>query len=377
MVESEYYGNSLIHDIFQDNKELWLPVQWDGKNFYDSLKKHFEFYINHIKEASTSNQLSEDEIHQIKEICTKILRVVDSYLQGLPSKSYDQLRNIMQDYKRYDSPFLMLEKSVIDAFETKQSDSLVLFRVRHVDKHNNLTREDLFHVPFNMRAKVSANRYSIAGYPCLYLSTSLNLCCYEVGEKQDAQCTVASAFRLDRSLVNSKVNIQVIDLALRPQDLLSNCTEQNDNNLLIRNAHFLAMANTQKKYLRWYPLIAASSYIRDDKGKAFAEEYIVPQVLMQWVRKQMITTKGENREIRKLMGVRYFSSSSKESSALGVNYVFPTSGKPVSNDKPFCQVLNDSFFSTNPVCINNYESIQECEKSLKAGNQEFIRIIDI
>ena len=40
--------------------------------------------------------------------------------------------------------------------------------------------EDIFHIPYNLRAKISSNRYSISGYPSLYLSTSLELCKQEL-----------------------------------------------------------------------------------------------------------------------------------------------------------------------------------------------------
>lgn len=41
------------------------------------------------------------------------------------------------------------------------------------------SRTRVLHTPYNLRSKVSTSRYSIAGYPSLYLGTSLQLCCKE------------------------------------------------------------------------------------------------------------------------------------------------------------------------------------------------------
>ena len=41
-------------------------------------------------------------------------------------------------------------------------------------------RKRVFHVPFNLRSKMSTTRYSIPGYPALYLGTSIALNCEEI-----------------------------------------------------------------------------------------------------------------------------------------------------------------------------------------------------
>ena len=79
----------------------------------------------------------------------------------------------------------------------------------------------MFHTPYNLRSKVSTCRYSIAGYPSLYLGTSLDLCCEEIHLNPHQDFALASIFKLERTVEYSNTNIQVIELGVKPQDFLN------------------------------------------------------------------------------------------------------------------------------------------------------------
>ena len=53
---------------------------------------------------------------------------------------------------------------------------------------------------------------------------------------------------------------------------------------------------------------------------------------------------------------------------MGFNYVFPTSGRQKSNSLPYCPVLAKAFYLTEPVYINEYDSIRDCERHLERSN---------
>lgn len=89
----------------------------------------------------------------------------------------------------------------------------------------------------------------------------------------------------------------------------------------------LENASVRAAYLLWYPLIAACSYISVSKKDPFAAEYIIPQLLMQWVRCEIGSQPGIEDEYSQLIGIRYFSCVSQKASETKFNYVFPTSGK--------------------------------------------------
>jgi len=104
------------------------------------------------------------------------------------------------------------------------------------------------------------------------------------------------------------------------------------------------------------PLIAACSFIRVSKADPFASEYIIPQLLMQWIRRH--DTEGE------FYGIRYFSCASVRASEMGFNYVFPVSGNKYRKNRPHCEILAKSFKLTDPRFLHEYSSIDECERAL-------------
>lgn len=225
-------------------------------------------------------------------------------------------------------------------------------------------RERVFHTPYNLRSKVSTNRYSIAGYPSLYLGTSLELCCEETHINPRQDFALASIFKLERTLEYSNTNIQVIELGVKPQDFLNNRRVNERFERRIESS-LLDSSNVRAAYMLWYPLIAACSYIRVNKNDPFAAEYIIPQLLMQWVRSEIGSQQDAENEYDQLIGIRYFSCASNKASDMGFNYVFPTSGKQKSSSLPYCSVLAKSFYLSKPVYVHEFEYLYECERYLR------------
>lgn len=238
-----------------------------------------------------------------------------------------------------------------------EEDRLYLYRTRTVNSGATFKRENIFHVPTSARSMISTCRYSIAGYPSLYLSTSIELALEETSTNP-AQ-TIVSRFKLDRT--QPEINIQVLELGIKPQDF--NPTGVQLENIWrlygrhgqrLRDSLDLNNPYVRSAYLRWYPLIAACSFIRANKNAPFASEYIIPQLLMQWIRTRC---KRDH-----LVGLRYFSCASAKASDLGFDYVFP-----VSNGKcegGYCSVLRDSFSLTEPVYLRDYKELWQCEEEL-------------
>ncbi len=187
-----------------------------------------------------------------------------------------------------DRPLRIYQKSVTEQFEDRwnyrnNDDSLKLFHVTSVSNNRPYGRGRVFHTPYNLRSKVSTCRYSIAGYPSLYLGTSLDLCREEIHLNPHQDFALASIFKLERTVEYSSTNIQVVELGVKPQDFL-NIEHYNERYERRINNSLLENASVRAAYLLWYPLIAACSYIRVNKKDPFAAEYIIPQLLMQWVR---------------------------------------------------------------------------------------------
>lgn len=297
------------------------------------------------------------------KVCDLLIKTVDYYLNVFPSKAYNSFEEVMHILMK--QPLQIYQKSVLEQFENLdgfRDDKLKLFRAVAVEDNRPYQRTRVFHTPYNLRSKVSTSRYSIAGYPSLYLGTSLGLCYEEIQMNPHKNFAIASMFKLERTLEYTNTNIRVIELGVKPQDFVN----ENSNEYAQRRIppDMLRGHEVRSAYLLWYPLIAACSYIRVNKKDPFAAEYVIPQLLMQWVRCEIAANRGEDYD--HLIGIRYFSCASVKASNMGFNYVFPTSGQQKSADLPYCSVLAKAFRLTNPIYIHEYENIAMCELALKA-----------
>ncbi|MCQ4637130.1 hypothetical protein NE619_10370 [Anaerovorax odorimutans] len=365
-------GSTFKH-ILSDER-LALPIRWDGSDFSLTLGALFNSYIKKLESLTNeknpySNCIRLD-VSNIKKTCGLLTRTLNHYLNGFPSKAYGTFEQVMR--RLMEQPLNVYHKSIVEQF--KRSDSyydrdggLQLFRVARVDDNRPYKRVRVFHTPYNLRSKVSTSRYSIAGYPSLYLGTSLNLCCEEIHLNLHQDFALASLFKLERDREYTNTNIRVIELGIKPQDFV----EIESNNKRHTYRQLLEGEGVRAAYLLWYPLIAACSYIRTNKKDPFAAEYIIPQLLMQWVRSEISANKDD--EYDQLIGIRYFSCASVKASDMGFNYVFPTSGQHKSANLPYCPVLAKSFSLTKPVYIHEYDTIYECEQHLRhLGEYDFI-----
>jgi len=176
---------------------------------------------------------------------------------------------------------------------------------------------------------------------------------------------LVSMFKLERTFEYTNTNIRVIELGVKPQDFLDidYYNESHDRRIA---PDLLKDRSTRSAYLLWYPLIASCSYIRTNKNDPFAAEYVIPQLLMQWVRNEIGSNTGD--EYAQLVGIRYFSCASVKASDMGFNYVFPTSGQQKSGELPYCAVLSKAFRLTNPVYLHEYDDLRTCEWKLRSSS---------
>ena len=364
-----------------DDNQLYLPIRWTGDDFLTTTERLFHRYINRLKSVKDEDDRAylriSVNLDKIEYVTAMLAETIRHYLNGFPAKSYNTFEQAMGVLVQ--NPFLLYDNSTNECFnslnELYDNDNLTLFRAVIVDDNKLYQRSRVFHTPYNLRSKVSTCRYSIAGYPSLYLGTSLHLCCNEIAADRKNCSILASIFKYEQSIERSTV-IQVVDLAVKPQDFLEKKDGsenwQSSRQQIIKRAIHNATQRTHTRektdiryaYLLWYPLIAACSFIRTNHKDPFAAEYIIPQLLMQWVRNRTKTCNNGCEDIQCLIGIRYFSCASELASDLGFNYVFPTSGRKKSIDLPYCEVLAKSFQLATPVYVHEYESISICERAL-------------
>lgn len=235
-----------------------LPKR-NPKKFGKSLQELLDKYTSRVRTAMP--QLGEDGKRILKvsnNLREELIKVLRIYHDGFPADAYFEFQEMLDELTQEVS-FPSIDG---DSFQEQMS---CLFRIRELSDSSDYLPRDTFHVPTTKREVISSSRYSIAGYPSLYLTDSLELANREVGLPALA---IASRFRmLDPH--------KILDFGIRPDDF--DFSGQSSHKL---SQEFIF------SYLCWYPLLAACSFIRaNSPHQQFHDEYIIPQLLMQWLRK--------------------------------------------------------------------------------------------
>lgn len=245
----------------------------DGKPMVVFLQDNFDQYLLAVKEAAnpannpllgqTMCQMVSDSINRVEKHANGLIEVLRLYLSGKIVPASIKAFEIFDDMK----PQLMIRYSGAERFET-------YFRIREIDdaKPFPLERKELFHIPYSKNYLVGTERYSMPGHPCLYLASQAELCWYECGRPQKF---AISKFDIPQSENNY---FKYIDFSEKLMPLMHSFFSwfHNDND---RNA----VEKYLLKYICTYPLRAACSVVVEHQGCKFIEEYIIPQLLLQWV----------------------------------------------------------------------------------------------
>lgn len=305
-----------------------LPVNRKGIPIKTFLKTYYEDYIENINSAikNLEDKFLSKEFYEklkshlpiIKDLTRDILDIYD-YLDSSDmvetSKKVDCLLDNIKGY-------LYTKKNINPDFYRIRPDNL------------NYTRKDLFHIPLTKRQYIKPYRYSIAGYPCLYLSDSKELCWFECGMPKEFS---VSKFRFEP---DKGRKLKLIDFSIQPVDLISsipiwyyNYKEDKDkiDDYLIN-------------YLITHPLRTACSIIVSNKSLPFIEEYTFPQLLLVWIR-----------QYDYFDGIAYTSSSAIEAAHEwnSYNVVFPA--RDIENG--YCKKLSKMFKISKPVKVNLREQL--------------------
>ena len=177
-----------------------------------------------------------------------------------------------------------LIEPLADSFETKVHIDDCLYRMR--DSKETIT--DCWHVPYNLRKKTVNYRYSLAGFPCLYLADSLETADKESGNLKKGNNRWVSKFSVNKEQV-------YIDLEIFQEAI----TKSKDCVDLIN-------------YLLTFPIRLLCS-IAKNKEDNFHEEYYFPQLMMYCL------CVSDNKNVRRYDGIAYSSTVNKG----GINYVLP------------------------------------------------------
>ncbi|MCB5280067.1 MAG: hypothetical protein LHW59_11185 [Candidatus Cloacimonetes bacterium] len=305
-------------DLLNDDK-YELPKNWcDSGMYFDTfLEQLYNDYINDISSMKPTTAIgvyAKKQIQHVQRIAEGTLESVKLYLSGQPSKAYTNLDNVLNDYSN-------LLNQLISCDVMRDSVG-ILYKLRRSSEPIT-SREGLFHVPFNLRHTISTCRYSIPGFPCLYLGGSLHVC-YEELNRPEIKNSFISAFKINDS-------VRVLNFGYRPAEIALFISKME----LFTQTTLMEFCET---YMILWPLIAACS-IRVRFDDKFKVEYIMPQLLLQWI----------SNERSEIDGIRYFSTKViyyPNNPKINCNFAFPV--KIVSH-RGYCAKMKADFMLTEPI----------------------------
>lgn len=213
-----------------------------------------------------------NQIVRLKDICATIVESLRLYEQGHIAKAMNLVVDLLEEHAED-----MLGRQFC-------RNDCRLFRIRSGDhrardngqNEQRKSRTKLFHISMNEREKISSCRFSLAGTPCLYLSTGLELAWYE--------CGMPNKFSYCRfKLSEESESLKLFDLSERPAAFLSSLVNPILNYQRQGKVHEQAY-QAIARYILTYPIVAACSLRVRDRECNYVEEYAFPQMLMQWVR---------------------------------------------------------------------------------------------
>lgn len=213
-----------------------------------------------------------NRIEGLEDICATIVESLRLYERGHIAKAMNLAIDLLEEHA----------ENMLSCWSHRGD--CRLFRIRSGDHRARDNAQDeqresrtkLFHISMKEREKISSCRFSLAGTPCLYLSTGLELAWYECGmPNKFSYCQ----FRLSEE----SGPLRLFDLSGRPAAFLSSLVNPILDYQRQGKVHERAYGEIAR-YILTYPIVAACSLRVRDRGCNYVEEYAFPQMLMQWVR---------------------------------------------------------------------------------------------
>jgi hypothetical protein len=286
---------------FLSDPLLRTPIVRDDNDFVMFLHDHFNNFKKLIDQVDCGDAIDNRVVagrDKSKELCDHIIEAVNRYLDGNPSRAFDVMAVALAEREEHLSAFMPTD--------TVDHEMSVLYRMRATtEPGERLSRRDLFHIPFDKRHRVGTQRFSIPGLPCLYLGGSLYVCWEELN-RPDFNKIFMARFRAAHL-----ANIRVLNIKYRPQ--FWRIIREGAPDLFPKYAH-AAIATA----VLW-PLIASCHIKAMHTDAKFKTEYIIPQIVLQWVR-----------DSHDFDGVCYSSThiaSTFDQPVGQMNYVFPAKTK--------------------------------------------------
>lgn len=314
-----------MHAIdFLNSDVLDLPKTRTEVDFEKYVSQVLDAYLAELEKVRPTDFISKNvaaKMELVTKVCAKLKEAINQFLRGYPFRAYQCIESAINELGAHFNQFFP-QKDM-----TKELRSL--YRMC-TDTSKSVSRGRVFHCPFELRHRVGTQRYSIPGLPCLYFGGSSLVCWRELREPSMGEVHIS------RFGVVEGTELNIVNLAYRPALMAAMIS----SNLKEVNAEG-GLSALAISYAACWPILAVCAVRRLHDGP-FAPEYIVPQMLLQWVC-----------DTKQYHGIRFFSTRTEEffdDPKTGVNYVFPARTTPGSG---YCAELSKMFQLTDPLSWND------------------------
>lgn len=271
-------------------------------------------------------------------IWNELTHVIDLYLSGCQADAFESF------YALFINNINSLRLTTLP-----KDSSLYRMRVGKDGYEEFTSNEEMSHIPFQFNHKVGNERYSMSGFPSLYLGSSVYVC-WEEMRRPDIDYANFALFK-------TTTTVKVVDLSNKEY------------------YHF-----TSEKFADC--LVLACSFPVQFPEDPFKPEYIIPQMLLQ----SLVRYNRNSNYVEKIAGIKYSSTHIKDSKLwisypenrknrqLFYNYVFPAFDR---KEIGLSKELNTVFHFWNSITYNKLKLMNpdlQSDKSDIYGSSVFGKI---
>ena len=274
-----------LDDEYQEKLRRFSQLK--GERFEESINEYknlflAEFnYLKNVKECEEHNILNNKTIDWLNNLHETLIKVknkhsffdliIKAYIQWVSGNTVNAINSLEKTIKNYDI--------LVHKFEVN---SKIFFRGRKSKKL--LSKEDLYHIPFNKRHLVSNQRYSLTGQPMFYFGLSVLNVLTELRQPINSFEDVhLSCF------INTDNSLRIYDFTNPFQSQIGSLDRITKSVEDAKIDYFDTyygnnMENHPKEFYKFI-FLCVCSFKRNNENTNFVEEYVIPQMLTEITRK--------------------------------------------------------------------------------------------
>lgn len=356
-----------LEDVTQSRMRKY--AQGRNDRFEDTLKTYKDDFLFRYKNFGNINNCTyhKNLPKPLKVWATKLEKAlpnknrINSYFDSIIEVYVDWLKQSKNIDKEIEKIF---KKTGFESRNAELSENL-LFRARISDIL--LSKEDLYHIPFNKRYLVGNQRYSVSGIPMMYFGLSIP----DVVSEMRGNYTDLSKYCFAGYFLKEKSKLNIFDFTNPFPSLFSIIKNLIDNKISVEwNARgFNPNKQDCIKAFYLFILYSCCSFNRRNRseGNVFSEEYVLPQLVTKFIYNKGFD--GIAFESTRVNDEMVYSKESYYHNTHKLNYVLFTkyqAGKNYDYD------LLDKFYIAEPLKVDSYMEVTDEE--LETVHQDIIAI---